>query len=152
MPRSICTHSYLHNSFICSWIKRVCWYQHGTTRTQSSITIQSLDDFKKHVCIVDAAIHNLTSTLVKQTHSFYSRPASHQQLCRSYLYDDFFGGTFFFAEQSTDFQFFNDFYFETVKIIFFLPQNPILGTVPQKKSFLFAAPSYSYDRHNTGIF
>ena len=54
-------------------------------------------------------------------------------LCRSYLYDDFFWGIFFLRNNPRIFDFFDGFCFKTVKIIFFLPKNPVLGIVPQKK-------------------
>ena len=49
-----------------------------------------------------------------------------------------FGGNLFFCGTIHGFSIFfkNDFYFKTVKIIFFLPQNPVLGTVLQKNVFI----------------
>ena len=61
-------------------------------------------------------------------------------LCRSYLYDDFFWGIFFLRNNPRISDFFDGFYFKTVKIIFFLPKNPVWGTVPQKNRFYLRLP------------
>ena len=45
----------------------------------------------------------------------------------------FLGNLFFLRNNPRIFDFFDGFRFKTVKIIFFLPKNPVLGTVPQKK-------------------
>ena len=46
-----------------------------------------------------------------------------------------FWGTFFLRNNPRISGLFDDFYFKTVKIIFFLPQNSVFGTVSQKNRF-----------------
>ena len=54
--------------------------------------------------------------------------------CAGHIYTTtFFGEPFFLRNNPRIFDSFDDFYFKTVKIIFFLPQNSVLGTVSQKK-------------------
>ena len=62
----------------------------------------------------------------------------------------FLGNLFFLRNNPRIFDFFDGFCFKTVKIIFFLPKNPVLGTVPQKKIVFICVSvvQYSYDRHN----
>ena len=83
------------------------------------------------------------------------------------IYDDFFWGTFFLrnSPRIDDFYFISNFFFFFFIFIFiwrFLFQNREnyllfapksgFGECSAKKSFLFADPSYSYDRQNTPIF
>ena len=54
--------------------------------------------------------------------------------CAGHIYTTtFLGESFFLRNNPRIFDFFDGFCFKTVKIIFFLPKNPVLGTVPQKK-------------------
>ena len=67
-------------TLIPSVIEKMFWLLWGTIRSirrQSSITIQSHDDFKQHMYVWCS----LTSTFVKQAYSFYLRQWSHQQTC-----------------------------------------------------------------------
>ena len=56
-------------------------------------------------------------------------------LCRSYLYDDFLGGTFFLRNNPQIFDFFNDFYFKTVKLSSFCLKIRFWGLFRKKKRF-----------------
>ena len=55
-------------------------------------------------------------------------------LCRSYLYDDFFEGTFFFAEQSRDFRFLERFLFQNLENNLLFASKSGFGDCSAKKS------------------
>ena len=64
----------------------MCWYLYCTTRSARNYRLQSNHSTtSRSICMFDAATHNLTSTLVKQSYSCHLRQPSHQQLRLQFL-------------------------------------------------------------------